>query len=147
MKQKISELIATLFGQAGAPIRRDLKLHVTHDEQGNPSIEAVGAETFSHSGESIDRLELTRDRFYSCGCPTDTQIGGQCGECSRISCVSCFPRCSNPNCRKPLCRLHVTHVADPDGKIAPLCHVCADEFKWKAVVSRVTLGLLPPARI
>lgn len=141
-------LLSILFGQTGAPVRRHVELRATYDDEGHPRTEVLGGESFVLSDEgSIDRVELTRDRFYSCGCPTQTEIGGQCGECNRISCVKCLRRCSNPNCREPLCIFHVTHVADSNGSTAPLCAVCGDEFRWKALVSRVTLGLLPPARL
>ena len=144
----MDELLAILFGQAGTPVRRDVRLHSTRDQEGDPHVEALGGEAFYLSPEgSIDRLELTLDRFFGgCGCTTNVQVGGMCSEpgCGRISCNRCFTRCSL--CLKSLCLECVTRIQTEDGA-RDLCHACADEFQWKSLPARLSLGLLPPPKI
>ncbi len=144
---ELLDLIEKLFGQASTPVRRDLKLHVTVDEEGHPSIEALGGEAFVLSPEnSIDRVEISRDRFYGgCGCTTNVEVGGKCSEpgCNRIFCIRCATRCIV--CLKSLCLVCVARIPTEDGA-RDLCHVCADEFQWQTLVSRVTLGLFPARR-
>lgn len=142
------ELLELLFGQhADTPVRRDLRLLITRDSEGRPRVEILEGGTVTLGREeSINRLELTQDIFFSCGCPrSQREIGPQC-ECGRISCASCASRCTNPNCRRPLCIFCVTHVAEPEGAAIPFCEACADEVEWKSLVHKASFGLIPPAR-
>ena len=141
----MDELLKLLFGQAGTPVRRDLKLHSTRDTEGNPSVEPIGGEAFLLSPEgSIDRVQVSQDLFYGgCGCTTQAPVGGQCSACGRISCAGCFTRCSL--CLKSLCLVCVTRISTRDGE-KDLCNVCEDEVRWKSLANKVTLGLIPPAR-
>ena len=139
------ELLELLFRQAGTPVRRDLKLHVTMDEEGNPTIEVLGGEAVGLSQEdSIDRLELTRDRFYSgCRCTTNVEVGGRCSLCDRVVCAVCWSRCVL--CLTALCPGCLIRIPTKGGE-KDLCPACEDEVRWKSLVSKTTLGLLPPAR-
>ena len=144
----MDELLELLFGQSGTPVRRDLRLHSTRDREGNPRVEALSGEAFLLSPEgSIDRFQLSRESFHACGCTSQVQVGGMCGEpgCGRISCTNCFTRCAL--CGKPLCLEHVRSIFSPDGARAVLCHMCEDEVRWRSLVSTVTLGLLPTRRL
>ena len=143
------EILQLLLGQnADTPVRRDLRFLITRDSEGRPAVEILGGETVALGREeSINRLELAQDIFFSCGCPrSQSEIGAQCGECGRISCASCATRCANPNCRRPLCIFHVTHFANTEGSALPFCETCFEEVEWKSLVSKSTFGLIPPAR-
>lgn len=143
------ELLELLFRQAGTPVRRVLRLHLTRDLDGNPSLEALGLEAvFLSEEESVNSLEITRERFHSCGCSTESPVGSICMEpgCGRVSCVNCTIECKL--CLKKICRVeHVQWIVNSNGDRAALCENCATEVSWKSLTSKVTLGLISPPRL
>src|SRR5207247_9064570 len=95
-KRSMANLFDLVFGSGGKPFRRDAQLRVTVDADGKPILEAVEGESVTLSPEgSLDRIKVSPDRFYHCGCTATVGIGGKCGEpgCNRISCIKCFGRC------------------------------------------------------
>ena len=144
---ELLELLERLFGQASTPVRRGLKLHLTMNDEGNPSVEVLGGEAIVLSPEnSIDRVEISRDRFYGgCGCTTNVEVGGKCKEpgCNLTYCIRCATRCQV--CLKSLCLVCVTRIPTEDGA-RDFCHVHADDFRWNSLIRR-TFGLIPPGRL
>ncbi len=139
------EMFKSLFGLQSKPVRRDAHLRMTVDVDGNPTIETVSEESFSLSVDgSTDRVKVSPDRFYHCGCNADTPVGGQCGEpgCRRISCANCFRRCAR--CFRPGCLEHSRVLDTGDGGSASLCIHCYDEMSRKKSVRTVAEGLLSP---
>ena len=145
------DLLERMLGGASTPVRRELRLHGTRDDRGNPTIEALGGEVIvlsptGNSEDSVDRIGISSDRFFGgCGCTTNFEVGGKCSEpgCHLIYCIRCATRCSV--CLKSLCLSCATRIPTEAGE-KDLCHVCTDEFQWRNTVSRATLGLFPPAR-
>ena len=141
----MDELLELLFGSGRTPVRRDVWLRLTYDQEGNPALVPVQGEAFTLSQEgSIDRVLISQERFYHCGCSGENQLGGQCGEpeCGRTSCIQCFSRCFL--CSKPLCLEHTGYVEAREGTRVPLCAVCEDSVRTRLFWSRLTRGLLPP---
>lgn len=111
------------------PVRRTIRVHATFDQDGNPVTIPIEQEAFSLSPEgSIDRIIVSQDRFYHCGCGTDNKIGGQCAEpsCRHVSCAKCFGRCER--CKKPLCLEHSCYFELPELAELRFCHSCRDEL-------------------
>lgn len=133
------------FGGESRPVRRDVHVHVTGDEDGQPTTVPTGGEAFLLSPEgSIDRVRLTR--FYHCGCSTLKPAGGQCGEpsCHKISCRECHTACFG--CQLPLCSEHVHYATDAAGQRRPLCWRCFDALQWHATLGRVWHALIGRGR-
>lgn len=133
-----------LFGGRHRPVRRDVHVHVTGEEDGHPTAVPAGGEAFLLSPEgSIDRVRLSR--FYHCGCTTDVPAGGQCGEtsCRRISCRSCHTVCYG--CQLPLCPEHAHFVSD-GGRRLSFCWRCYDDLQWQSTVGRIWRALIRQRR-
>ena len=147
MDEELLELLGRLLGQASGttPVRRTLRLHVTMDDRGRPTVEIVGGETFRLSSEgSLDAVEISLDRIYSgCRCTTNSEVGGRCSLCNRSVCTACWSRCAL--CLTGLCPGCLIRIPTKSG-YKDLCPSCEDDVRWKSLVSRTTLGLLPPAR-
>jgi hypothetical protein len=97
-------LITQLFGGGGKPVRRDVHMRKTYDQDGHQVLETTATETFVLSRDgSIDRVIVEHDVVFHCGCDIKNGLGGRCGEpgCGRLSCKRCFTRCYL--CHKPLC--------------------------------------------
>ena len=146
-EELLARVLELLFGQASGttPVRRGLKLHVTMNDQGSPTIEVVGADAFGLSSEqSLDHVEISHDRIYSgCRCTTNVAVGGRCSLCNRVVCAVCWSRCVL--CQAALCPGCLIRVSTESGD-KDLCPSCEDDVRWKSLVNRTTLGLLPPAR-
>ena len=146
------DLIEKMFGGASTPVSSGLRLHSTRDDQGNPTIEALGGEIISlsptgDSEDAVNRIEISSDRFFGgCGCTTNFEVGGKCSEpgCNLIFCIRCATRCVV--CLKSLCLSCATRIPTEAGA-KDLCHAHADDFQWRTTVSRLTLGILPPGRL
>jgi hypothetical protein len=137
------ELLALLLGRGGTPIRRDIRLRVVLDPDGSPTLQPLGMESHILSADgSVDRVEVVRDQFYSCGHSTQFAIGGQCRECGQVSCAQCFSQCAA--CRTPLCRTHAEPVQTGQASGISLCRRCLDDVRRRAFWSRVTRGLIAP---
>lgn len=141
------ELFELLYGrEERTPVRRDLKLHVTMNDEGNPTIEIVGGEAFglSQPGNSLDRVEISRDRIYSgCRCATTVEFGGQCSLCNRAVCAICWSRCVL--CLSALCPGCLIRIPTKSGE-KDLCPACEDYVRFRSLVHKTTLGWLPPVR-
>ena len=145
----MDELLEMLFGRAGRPVRRDLKLHITRDNDGNETVEALSASAIMLSEEgSIDQLEATQQLFHSCGCSAAIEVGGVCSEpgCGHVSCARCFAKARCQVCEKSLCLPHTERLFVEGRGEVRVCKMCEDEILWKALLSRATFGLLPPPR-
>jgi len=130
-----------LFGGGHRPVRRDVHVHVTGDDDGHPTAVPTGGEAFLLSPEgSIDRVRLTQ--FYHCGCSTLRPAGGQCGErsCRKISCQVCHSACFG--CQLPLCPEHAHYVSDREGYRRPFCWRCYDSLQWQSTLNRVWYTLI-----
>ena len=138
------DLFDILFGSESRPLRRDLHLRRTVDSDGNPIDAIVDGQsvTLSRNG-SLDRIQLSPDRFFHCGCNAGAPAGGQCGEpgCRRVSCQRCFGRCS---CGKPVCLEHSRYFQIDQTHRERLCGACFDRLKRKRFVRTVVRGLLSP---
>jgi hypothetical protein len=141
---QLRSLIGMVFGPGTRPVRRNVQLLVTLDPQGRPTIapEAIEAFVLSPNG-SIDHLCVKPDRFYHCGCSTESRVGGRCVElqCARISCAACFGRCEQ--CKKPLCLEH-SYYFQAEGRPVRLCFSCFDSVtrrarlqQWQALLEKV----------
>jgi len=141
----MSNLFETLFGKLTKPVRRDTELRWTVDADGHPTVETVSGESFSLSPEgSIDRVKLTADRFYHCGCNAELPLGGRCGEtgCGRISCAQHAGNCNR--CSVPVCLEHSRYAATPEGGDIRLCRSCFERKRRTRVAKSVALVLLRP---
>ena len=137
-----------LLGSGGQPVRREARVEITFDEEGNPAIEAVEGEAFMMSPEGgLDRVEVVRSRFFNCGCAAEVnKPGGMCGEpsCHRISCASCFGRCER--CKRPICLEHSSFLEHPDVKGSRFCFGCFDVLRRRVLRQALVRGLLTPFR-
>ncbi len=141
----MANIFEILFGTGSKSVRRDANLRMTVDSNGNPVIEMDDGESITLSQEgSIDRISLSPDRFYHCGCSAELPIGGQCGEpgCRRISCQNCFGRCGE--CQKPLCLEHSRYFTAKGSERIRLCFDCYDALKRKQVIRAVAKSILAP---
>lgn len=124
-----------LFGHGDRPIRRDVQMRVTVDEDGNPKLEGVDGTGVRVSPEgSLDRVIVTSDRFFHCGCSADQAPGGRCGipGCGRVSCPKCAGRCHV--CTMPLCLQHSVFENTENARIR-LCHRCRDAGKRRRTLA------------
>ena len=138
----MKNLFDDLFGDATRPFRRDADVRATFDGEGNAVLEPIQAESATLSPEgSLDRIKISRDRFYHCGCSAQLPIGNQCGEfgCNRISCVNCAGRCRE--CSKPICLEHTRFLTDEEGARISMCASCCGKVARKAF-RRTLFGLL-----
>ncbi len=139
----MDELIELLLGLGQTPVRREVRLLLTYDEDGVPTVQPLETELISLSPEgSIDRVHLTHAHFMHCGCSAHLQqIGGQCVDCGNISCVVhqgwCFL------CRKPLCLECSNLVEHPEQGRVVLCPSCRNEAVRGAFWRQVKRVLLP----
>jgi hypothetical protein len=134
-----------LFGPTSRPVRRDVRLHVRYDAEGNPIIKPISGQLFSVSDvECLDHAELESDQFYHCGCNAQNTMGGQCNEpgCANVSCATCFGRCAS--CRSALCLEHSRYLTDDKGQTIRLCRRCHGEAIRKRILRSVARGLLSP---
>ena len=98
----MDELLEMLFGQAGRPLRRDLELHITRDNDGNQTIEALSASAIMLSEVgSIDQLKATQQLFHSCGCSAAIEVGGVCSEPARSAATPSYRVWISGRTRKP----------------------------------------------
>lgn len=135
-------LFEQLIGGAAKPLRRDLKLRIRNEPDGDPAIQPILGGVFAlGANRSVDRIEVEADSFYSCGCTTERPIGGECGEpgCKRVSCRSCFGRC---RCGKPLCLQHSGYIDTDMRRRECVCGSCYIELAAK----QAALGLLRSLR-
>jgi hypothetical protein len=127
----------------GRPYRRDAKVVVGTDAQGNPVFHQVdGRVTASSPDDSLDTIDLTVQTYLDCGCNARTNpIGGVCGEpgCGRVMCDKCWPRCRCADCGRPTCLACLHYFIAPTGERIGLCHKHYSEAKrrqfWKGVAS------------
>ncbi len=136
-------------GPGHRPIRRDSKVQVFFDNTGALTVEPEDGEAFllSRDDGSIDRISVVRrDRFFACGCPMDTQAGGQCGEpgCGRVSCATHFELCRCQGCGKPLCLNHSINRKFPDVKGSAWCYQCHDNISRRLARQQIAGFLLRP---
>ncbi len=132
--------------KSGRPIRRDVTLRETTDQNGDPITEAVERESFELSPEgSIDRVKIETDGFYHCGCNRKNPLGGRCGEpdCNRVSCIGCFGRCE-VGCQKPLCLEHSFYLIAEDGRRVRMCRECHEMILRQRMLKTVGKKLLSP---
>jgi hypothetical protein len=139
------DLLDIFLGPSSRPVRRDARIRVTRDINGNHAVEPDDAESFTLGPTgSIDRVHVKHDRFYHCGCSREFPVGGQCREhrCGRISCTSCFSRCDR--CQKPLCLEHTVFYDFPDLDGHRWCSRCHDEIRRVLLMRGVVRGLARP---
>lgn len=140
-------LFEHLFSSGSKPVRRDAHLKLTIDADGNPVIEGVSGEAVTLSPEgSIDRVKVSADRHYHCGCNAEQPMGGQCAEpgCRRISCVDCFHRARCQACLKPCCLEHGRFMHSQEGRPVRLCFACYDALIRKRRLRAIVKGVLRP---
>ena len=141
----MKRLLDEFFGQPGRSIRKDAHLLETFDEDGNPIVIPITAESYSLSrAGSNDGVQVTAERYLHCGCNASSgPPGGQCGEpgCRRISCERCFTKSRCSTCGKPLCLEH-SHALEPGGPRN--CAYCHGEAYRSAVIQNLVAGLLRP---
>lgn len=137
----MNNIFDVLFGPGQTPIRRELGVHITLDGDGRPVVQPVDGEalTLSEDG-SVDKVRISRDRFFHCGCAAaTTQVGGMCkqGPCRKVSCVRHHGRCAA--CFKPLClecSLFLEEV-----RLCPRCH---EPLRRKLARQNITRALFRP---
>ena len=130
-----------LFGAGHRPVRRDVHVHVTGEDDGQPTTIPTAGEAFLLSPEgSIDRVRITQ--FYHCGCSTLRPAGGQCGDrsCRKISCQSCHSTCSG--CQLPLCPEHAHYATDGEERRRPFCWRCYDALRWHSALKGALHALI-----
>lgn len=130
----MASIFDILFGKGDRPIRRDVQLRITVDEDGNPKIEGVDGMGVRVSPEgSLDRVIIISDRFFHCGCSAEQAPGGRCGmpRCGRVSCQKCEGRCHA--CSIPICLEHSVFEGTENVRIR-LCHKCRDASKRRRVL-------------
>ncbi len=137
----MNSIFDVLLGPGQTPIRRELGVHIALDGEGNPRIEPVDGEAFSLSEEgSLNKVKISRDRFFACGCAVATsQIGGRCrhGACRKESCQIHHGQCAA--CFKSLClecSLFLEEVR--------LCPRCYEPLRRKLARRKITRALLSP---
>lgn len=133
------DFIDKFRGKKGRPVRRDMVIRSTVDEDGRPIHEVIEAGLFELSPEgSIDRVQIKPDRFYHCGCSAEHPMGGRCGEpgCNRVSCDRCFGRCEG-GCMKPTCLEHARFLIDDRGRRVRLCIACYEDHQRRRRLRKV----------
>ncbi len=132
--KRMTSIFDILFGKGDRPIRRDVQLRITTDEDGNPKIEGVDGTGVRVSPEgSLDRVIITSDRFFHCGCSVEQAPGGRCGwpGCGRVSCQKHEGRCHD--CSVPLCLEHSVFEDTQTGRLR-LCHKCHDVGRRRRIL-------------
>lgn len=122
------------------PAKRTLVLRLRHDVLGRPFYESISQEAVSLSPEgSIDRVLVTHDRFYDCGCSYQHEAPTEhCAEpgCRHISCLKCSRRCQR--CKRAFCLQHQMKILDmPEWTF---CAQCDDDMTGGWFRSRTELN-------
>ncbi len=141
----MKHLFDVLFAKGSRPVRRDVNLRMTVDSDGRTVMEPVDIQTFNLSPEgSIDRVRLTPERFYHCGCNAELPMGGRCAEagCRQVSCIRCHGR--RAQCQKPICPEHSRFLGEDRDQRIRLCPECYDALKRKRTIRTLVKGVLSP---
>ena len=142
----MNNLFDLLFGLGHTPIRREVSVRITLDDEGHQRVEPVDGEAFMLSEEgSIDKIRFTQPRFYHCGCAVESsRIGGQCANrsCRQISCIKHHGRCAA--CSKPQCLECSRYLADAEQGEVRLCPRCHETLSRQLVRRKITRALLSP---
>lgn len=139
------DIFDILFGPTSQPVRREARLRVRYDADGNPVIEPIEGTSFSLSDAgSVDHVQMQPDRFYHCGCNAQNPMGGHCTEpgCGNVSCAACFGRCAS--CRSALCLEHSRYLTNDEGQVVRLCRRCHDATNRRRILRSVVRGVFSP---
>lgn len=122
-ERTMRDLLEWLLGPGGRAVRRSIDVEVNDDQ-----VEVFEGESWSLSENgSVDRVRVTRPRFYpSCGCAVDRlhPLGGRCSICHQTACVSHFSNCAD--CGRPICNMDSKLLIGQGGR------VCRDCAEWHA---------------
>lgn len=134
-------------GGRDRPVRRDFSYRATSDEEGEPILEFLGADSFSLSPDgSIDRRTIIQENYHGCGHSKERPVGGCCGEpgCRRTSCAQCFETLICENCRKPLCGPHAKRLEVSPRVFVTLCFDCHGMRARRRVLTAIGRMLARP---
>jgi hypothetical protein len=142
----MGNLFDELFGRGAKPFRRDATLRITFDAKGKPVVEPLTAVSSSLSPDgSLDRVEISLDRFYHCGCSERLPIGNKCAEpgCTHRSCLNCSGCCYC--CCKPICLEHSLYFSDgEEASRLRLCSSCHGRLVRRRAFHRFVRTVLSP---
>lgn len=143
---EMGSIFDTLFGLGNKPVRREVRLRLTVDEDGQPAVETVDGDAVALSPDgSIDRIQIAPDNFYHCGCSSRQPLGGRCGErgCGRVSCAAHAGNCLR--CQKPVCLEHSTWLrTSGDEGSTRLCGQCHEAISRRQRQQKAIRFLLKP---
>lgn len=134
-------------GKGGRPMRRDFSYRMTTDDDSEPILEFLNADSFSLSPDgSIDRKTVIQDNYHGCGHSKMIPGGGCCGEpgCRRTSCAQCFQDLICQNCRKPLCGPHAKRLENSPHVFATVCFDCYGMLKRRRILAAIGRVLARP---
>ena len=117
----------------GRPIRREVNVLVSEDSD---EVEPIEGRVLSQSENgSFDTTRIISNRFYSCGCTADLEIGGRCSRCPKIVCKQHLALFVCVRCSTPLCPDHSRLVSDGEQNLR-MCLSCSN-ITWPRLGKRL----------